>query len=134
MSINNYTFSGNIGKDAIVRHTPNGDPVASFSVAVQSGYGERKATSWLNCNLWGKRAESLAPYLLKGAKVFISGEFTLRTYTDKAGFEKVSPDVNVRELELSGKPQEAAQHDHQPQKQTPAGSSGFDDFEDSIPF
>ena len=64
---------GNVGKDAEVRFTGNGDAIASFSFALTSGYGDKQITTWLNCNLWGKRAETLAPMLLKGTKIGITG-------------------------------------------------------------
>ena len=100
--MNVFTFSGNLGRDADVRYTQNGDPIASFSVAVRSGYGKSDATTWINCNYWGKRGEAVAPYLKKGSQVVVSGEFTLRKWTDKEGQEHGSPDVNVRELTLVG--------------------------------
>lgn len=94
---------GNIGKDAEIRHTPNGDQVAQFSFALTSGYGDKQVTTWLNCNLWGKRADTLAPILLKGTKIGITGELTNRPYIDKAGVEKHSLEVRVSDITLLGK-------------------------------
>jgi single-strand DNA-binding protein len=75
--MNVFTFTGNLGKDCRT-NTVGGNSVCNFSVAVTEGYGDRKKTHWIDCALWGKQAESLAPYLLKGAKVAISGEAGLR--------------------------------------------------------
>lgn len=95
---------GNIGKDCEIRHTPNGDVVAQFSFALTSGYGDKQITTWLNCNVWGKRGETLAPMLLKGTKIGITGELTNRPYTAKDGAEKHSLEVRVSDVTLLGKP------------------------------
>lgn len=93
---------GNIGKDAEIRFTPKNEPVAQFSFALQSGYGDKQVTTWLNCNLWGKRAETLAPMLTKGTRIGITGELTNRPYTDKNGVEKYSLEVRVSDVTLLG--------------------------------
>jgi single-strand DNA-binding protein len=68
MALNVFTFTGNLGRDSEKRYTNNGDPILSFSVGVTSGYGDKKVTTWVNCNLWGKRAESLHEHLRKGSQ------------------------------------------------------------------
>ena len=100
--MNNLSATGGIGADAALRYTPGGDPVCSFSFALSSGFGDKKLTTWLNANLWGSRAETLAPMLLKGTKVGIVGELTNRPYKDKNGNEKFSLEVRVSDLTLLG--------------------------------
>jgi single-strand DNA-binding protein len=131
--MNVFTFSGNLGRDAEVRYTNNNDAVASFSVAVRSGYGKNEATTWINCNYWGKRGEAIAQYLKKGSQVVVSGEFTLRKWTDKQGQERESPDVNVRELTLIGsRPSEESASTES--KARTNEQPGFDDLDSDIPF
>lgn len=77
------TIAGNIGKDAEPRRTPNGDSVTSFNVAVEEKKGGDKRTLWFECSLWGRRGESLAPYLVKGGKVSVSGEMSIREHDGK---------------------------------------------------
>jgi len=101
--MNSLNASGGIGKDAELRYTPNQDAVCSFSLALSSGFGDKKVTTWLNCNVWGKRAETLAPMLLKGTTVGIVGELTNRPYKAKDGTEKFSLEVRVNDLTLYGK-------------------------------
>jgi single-strand DNA-binding protein len=93
---------GNVSRDAEVRYTPNGDAIASFSFALNSGYGDKQITTWLNCSIWGKRAETLAPMILKGSKIGITGELTNRPWKDKEGNEKYSLDVRVSDVTLLG--------------------------------
>lgn len=135
--MNNCTFTGNIGKEATVRYTPKNDAVAQFSLAVSSGYGEKEVTTWLNCSLWGKRAESLAPHLLRGTKIAVSGELTNRPYTDKQGAEKYSLELRINELTLlssKGDTKPQASDNNAPRAQESGAKDPFDDLESNIPF
>ncbi len=78
--MNVLCFTGRIGKDCETRHTAAGDAVS----------------------MWGKRGESVSPYLLKGTQIGVSGEFTNREYTDKDGNKRYSLDVRVNDLTLLG--------------------------------
>jgi len=133
--MNVYTFSGNLGKDAKLEATQGGTPIARFSVAVTSGYGDKKKTTWVSCGLFGKRAESLAPYLLKGQQVVVSGEASLNEW-EKDGQNHAQLSVNVNDVTLvGGKPQQAAQRQAEG-RAAPSGSAGenFQQFDDDIPF
>jgi single-strand DNA-binding protein len=133
--MNVLCMTGNVGNDGEVKYTQSGKAVLQFSVALNSGYGDKKVTSWIRCNLWGPRADTLAPHITKGSQVAVTGELTNREWTDKEGAKKYSLELNVNDITLLGgkhsgdKPQKPAPA---PAKQ-PAGS-GFDDFEDDIPF
>jgi len=122
---------GNVGKDAEIRHTAGGDAIAQFSFALTSGYGDKQVTTWLNCNLWGKRAETLAPMLLKGTRIGITGELTNRPYQDKSGNEKYSLELRVSDITLLGK-KDGESVSVQP-KTSKTNDNNFDDS-DSIPF
>jgi single-strand DNA-binding protein len=131
--MNNLTVAGQLGRDAEVRFLPNGDPVANFSVA--DSQGKDKDTIWWNCQLFGKRAESLAQYLTKGQSVTITGNVSQRKYTDKNGVEKISTDVRVNDIALQGGRREATQQPQQRQQAAKSSNSGgFEDMNDDIPF
>ncbi len=129
--MNNWNFTGNIGKDCETRHTPSGDAVVSFSVAVKSGYGDKAVTSWANCQMWGKRGEAVAQYLTKGQLVGVCGEVTLRPWKDKEGNERQSLDVRVNDLTLLGA-RSAEPRTEPAQSAKPAADPN--DFSDDIPF
>ena len=130
--MNSLTIAGQLGRDAEVRFLPNGDPVANFSVA--DSQGKDKDAIWWNCQLFGKRAESLAQYLTKGQSVTITGSVSQRKYTDKNGVEKVSTDVRVNDVALQGGRKEGAAP-QAPQASKPSNQSkGFEDMDDDIPF
>ncbi len=144
--MNNLTIAGRIGGDAEVRFTKSGDPVASFTVAVDSKVKGEKVTTWFRCNVWGKRAEALAPYLTKGTVVSVSGEVSARAYLPKNGGDpQASLEVRVSELSLlgGGKPKDAEDDNF---STTPARGRGRserapapvtsneDPFGDDVPF
>jgi len=94
------TIAGNVGKDAELRRTQNGDAVAGFTVAVDQGKdknGNKRDSVWFDCSLWGKRGEALAQYITKGMKVTVSGRPTCREYNGKAYMG-----VSVDQITLQG--------------------------------
>ena len=98
--MNNISIAGTLGKDAEVRYLPNGDGVCNFSVA--DSMGKDKGTIWWNCQLFGKRAESLSQYLTKGQAVTVSGNITEREWNDNEGNKRKSMDVRVQDVALQG--------------------------------
>lgn len=122
--LNNLTVAGRIGKDAVLRFTGEGKPVAGFNVACDVGYGDNKRTLWFSCSLWGKRAESLAEYLTKGTQVTVIGEMSTREHEGKTYLQ-----LRVNDIALQGGVNNPAGN-NQAQPAPPA-----DNFEDdSIPF
>ena len=135
--MNVYTFTGNLARDAKINFTEKGDSVGSFSVGVKSGYGDKAVTNWINCSLWGKRADSLAPYLMKGQGVAISGELSLRKYKSKDGTEGASMEVRVADVTLIGNKEDRALTTPQmASKSMSKADGGFDAFDEDniIPF
>lgn len=106
--MNKISATGRVVADAEVRYTPGGDAIASFRVASDVGYGERKTTNWFSCQIWGKRGEAIAQHLTKGQQVTVFGTLTLREWTNKDGAKAVSPDIRVDEIDLQGGRREAA--------------------------
>lgn len=126
MSLNVYTFTGNLGKDCRKSSTQGGAAVCGFTVAVKSGYGDKAQTLWVDCTLWGKKAEGGLPdYLVKGQQVAVSGELGMREHEGKTYLT-----CRVENIDLIGKPSS------QPQQGAgkPDPDPGFDQFDDDIPF
>lgn len=134
MALNVWTFVGNLGQDAETRVTPKGDSVVSFSVGVQSGFGDKATTTWARCSMFGKRGEAVSPYLLKGQQVAVSGELSTREWNDKNGQTRTSVEVRVSEIQLVGKrdgQQQAAPRQQAP-RQAPQQTNEYDDSD--VPF
>jgi len=133
--MNNLSATGGIGKDAELRYTPSGDAICSFSFALSSGFGDKKVTTWLNCNVWGSRAETLAPMLLKGTTVGIVGELTNRPYKAKDGTEKFSLEVRVSDLTLlKSKSDTSTSTSNNNASSTPKNAPVADYEEEALPF
>jgi single-strand DNA-binding protein len=142
--MNNWNFTGNIGKDAETRFIQSGEAVVQFSVGVKSGYGDKATTTWARCTMWGKRGESVAQYLTKGSLVGISGEVTLREFTNKEGNKQTTLEVRVNDLTLMGGRKDGGSspdnESHQSsalsrsRPQPASGGNAFDDLDSDIPF
>jgi len=117
------TIAGGIGKDAEVRRTQSGDAVTGFSVAVSD---RQKNTTWFDVSMWGKRGEALAPYLTKGGKVTVSGEFGTREYEGKTYLTVNANDVTPQGGKSGGG------GDYCDKK--PTGQGAPADLDDEIPF
>lgn len=118
--MNSWNFTGNLGQDCEVRALPDGTPITSFSVATKAGYGDKATTTWARCSMFGRRGESVAPYLLKGQLVGVVGEMTAREWQDKEGLTRTSIEVRVNDLSLLGSRDSGTQGgDYAPQQQRP---------------
>ena len=116
---NRVFISGNLGTDIKVTYTAGkGTPVGRFSVGVNEYNSQTKQneTMWVNVTLWGKSAESLSPYLVKGTKVIVTGKLSIKKYKANDGTEKYSTEVvadMVNGVELIGKNKQTNEFDKQ---------------------
>jgi single-strand DNA-binding protein len=132
-----------LGRDAELRVIKSsGDTVADLSLAFSYGRkGEdgKKPTQWVNGSMWGKRAESLAPYLLKGGLVMVTLEDVhIEEYTKQDGSTASKLVGRVLDVQLAGggEREEAPKPAPAVQKSSPAkkAPSSFDDMDSDIPF
>jgi single-strand DNA-binding protein len=127
-----------LGRDAELKVSPGGTSVANFSGAFNYGKkdenGERP-TQWVSFEIWGERAEKLAPLLLKGQQIWVSANrVRVREFTKRDGTVSATLEASVQELELvGGKPDAAAQPVAKPAPQQQRRMS-IDDIESDIPF
>lgn len=130
------TIAGNVGKDAELRRTGNGDAVLGFSLAVDNGKdksGNKRDSTWFDCSIWGKRAESLERHITKGTKLVLTGRPTCREHNGKAYLG-----ISVNDLTFMGGSTGSGQR--QDNYQAPqgdgygAGGRPPADLSDEIPF
>ena len=138
MSLNKITLSGNLGADAELRYTKGGNPVVSFSLAVNehtpNGDGTwGEYTNWPDCVMFGKRAEALAPWLRKGTKISLLGRIHTRSY-QKDGQSIKRWEVRVDDVELMQykREQQAPVQEEQPAPQVQAQTPDL--YDDDVPF
>lgn len=105
MSLITYGLA-KLGRDAELRYTAGSDPVAVCNLSLAFRYGRKGGdgkypTQWIEGSLWGKQAEALAPYLLKGSSVSVSIEDTHIEHFKKAdGTPSVKLSGRVLSIEL----------------------------------
>ena len=114
-------FIGRTTRDIEVSYTQNNKAVGRFSIAVDSGYGENKKTSFFNCVAWEKSAETLSKYAPKGTKLYLVCEAVQNQYTDKNGNKRDSVDFVVKHFEFLESKKES--QDNAPS--APVDSDGF---------
>ncbi len=120
-------ISGRLGRDVQLRRTQNNDAVLNFTVASDVGYGDKKSTVWVDCTVWGKRAEALEQYLHKGDPVTVIGEGNIRTW-EKDGKSGAAMTCRVSEIAMQGgKRQDAG-------NSSGDNAPGGDELDSEIPF
>ena len=123
--MNKFLAIGRLGKDPEVRTTAGGKAVANFSLATDSGYGEKKTTQWHRVVAWEKTAELAQKYLKKGSKIYLEGEVQYGKY-DKDGVTHYTTDIVARNIQFL---------DSKPDSEIPAVSPGASSPADGdIPF
>ena len=106
-SVNKVILVGNLGRDAELRYTPGGAAVATLNLATtevwndKSGQRQEK-TEWHRIVLWGKQAESLQEYLVKGKQIYVEGRLQTRQWDDKDGNKKYTTEVKADRITLLG--------------------------------
>ena len=106
-SVNKVILVGNLGRDAELRYTPGGAPVATLNMATtevwnDKGGQKQEKTEWHRVVLWGKTAESLNEYLTKGKQIYVEGRLQTRKWTDKDGHEKYTTEIRGDRVVLLG--------------------------------
>jgi single-strand DNA-binding protein len=148
-SVNKVILVGNLGRDAELRYTPGGAPVATLNIATTEVWNDKASgqkqekTEWHRVVLWGKSAESLSEYLTKGKQIYVEGRLQTRKWQDKDGNDKYSTEIRSdRIVLLSGggggaarqpRPAAAAVHAGGEQME-PMGEPVSELTDDDIPF
>ena len=103
---NRVILCGRLGKDAELRYTQGGSPVSTLNLATSESWtkdGERQQrTEWHRIVLWGKTAENLQDYLLKGKQILVEGSLHTRKWQDKDGNDKYTTEVKAFKIVLLG--------------------------------
>lgn len=136
--MNKWTGIGHLGAPAELRYTQKPTPVTSFRIACGERYRDadgnwQEHTEWVNCVLFGKRAEGLTPYLQKGTRVAVEGSMRTRSYTSqKDGQKRWITEIRVQDIILLSTPEGRQIRDEQevPPKGSTVDPSGDASGED----
>ena len=136
MSINRAIISGNLTRDAELRQTQSGTPVLGFSVAVservKNGDQWEDRPNFIECTMFGKRAESIAKYMTKGAKVCAEGKLRWSQW-EKDGQKRSKVEVVVDEIEFMSRSEPTYGYSA-PSYSAPSYDGSSSVYDEDIPF
>lgn len=106
MSINRVIVSGNLTRDPEVRTTASGNPVMGFGIAVNDRRKNSQTGEWedypnfIECTMFGARAQSVSRFLSKGSKVAIEGKLRWSQWETNEGQKRSKIEIIVDEIEF----------------------------------
>ncbi len=111
MSFHTVIIRGRAAKEPELKYTPEGKAVATVSVAVDDGYGDKKSTIWVRVTAWERLAEVLNNYVVKGQELLAEGKLQYdketggpRIFTRKDGTTGSSFELTAYSIDLGAKP------------------------------
>lgn len=121
-----HQFIGNLTRDARLNQTQNGTQVLGFAVAVNDRRTQQ--TTYIDCSVWGKLATVMEPWMKKGQKVFVQGDFGTDEYN---GNTKITCNVGIIEL-VGGRDRTSSETSYTEHDDPNANKNS--DMDDEIPF
>lgn len=138
MSINSVTISGNLTRDPVYKATSSGTGLLELSVAVnervrgEDGKWYDRA-NYIDCTIWGKRADALAKILAKGMKVVVNGALRQSSWKDKeTGKGRSKLTINVSDVDIMQSKGTQQSQDQQPEPEAGQPADLYSD--EGIPF
>lgn len=139
MSINHFTVSGNLTKDAEVRQTANGMTVLNFSVAVNERKKDQATGQWedvpnfFDCVMFGNYAKAVANRMVKGTKVCLDGRLHMRSW-ERDGQRRSKVELNVNDVEIMPRQQTQSQQSFGQQTYGQQTYEAHSLYDEEIPF
>lgn len=139
MSINVVCIAGNLTRDPEMKQTASGTQVLSFCVAVNDRRKNPQTGEWedvpnyVDCDVFGSRADALSRYLAKGSKVAVSGRLHYHSWTAKDGSKRSKLDVIANDVEFLSAGGKGRASGQQAQQQR-APMQADDAYDENIPF
>lgn len=147
-SFNKVILMGNLTRDVEMRSLPSGMNVGSFGLAVNDRYKDKDGNwvdkpNFVDCDIFGNRADAMARYLSKGSPVFIEGKLRFEQWQDRDGNNRSKLKVVVDNFEFvggrdggggSGGGGGGGGGSRTPRQQAPADNYGEPVSSDDIPF
>ena len=132
--INKVILMGRLTRDPEMRHTNSGTPVTTFSIAINSGYGENQRTDFVNCLAWNKTAEFVTKYFTKGKMIVIAdGRISTRSWETQDGKRAYATEVVAKEVSF-GETKSSQETATQRPMQDDDDFTPLDEEDDDLPF
>jgi single-strand DNA-binding protein len=135
--LNKATLIGRSGNDPTVRYGSDGSSVASVSLATSERWndkqsGEKKeATEWHRLVFFGKLAEIVSQYVVKGSLIYVEGAIHTKKWTDKSGIDKYTTEIVCSTMKMLG---EKGSHSESVDKVVAGDGSREPSDNDDVPF
>ena len=138
-SLNKMMAIGNLGRDPEVRAMPNGDKVASVSIAVTERFKDRngqqkEVTEWMNLVLYKRQAEICEQYLRKGSSIYVEGKLKTSSWDDQNGQKRYKTEIVVSNFQMLSNKGGSSETQAQQKSQGDFGSIPPAPQEDHLPF
>jgi single-strand DNA-binding protein len=106
-NFNKILLIGNLTRDPQLSYTPNQTPVVDFGLATNRKWtgqdgSQREETCFVDCRMFGKRAEVINKYCKKGNPLFIEGRLTFDSWEAQDGSKRSKHRVTVMNFEFLG--------------------------------
>jgi single-strand DNA-binding protein len=132
--MNNWVGVGRATKDVETRYSQGDNPMAvsKVTMAIDSGYGDKKKTNFVPIVAFGKTAEAMEKYLVKGKLFAVQGEYTTGSYKNKEGVTVYTTQITANKVQIL---EWGDKQDTQEGAQDPGVPEGFSALDsDEIPF
>jgi single-strand DNA-binding protein len=105
---NKVQLIGHVGQEPEIKSLDGGKKLANLTIATNEVYYKENGdkvenTEWHRITAWGKTAEIIEKYVIKGKEIAIEGKLTHRSYDDKDGNKRYVTEVVANEVLLIGK-------------------------------
>lgn len=130
MSINVTILDGNVTRDAELRKTQSGTKVLTFGFANNRRRGDQERTTFIDCTIFGERAEKLAPHIQKGTGLVLQGTLTWSQW-ERDGKKRSKHELIVDQLSFMHARKSEDEGEAAPE---PAPVIADDLYDDDIPF
>jgi single-strand DNA-binding protein len=106
-TVNKVILIGRLGADPDMKYTPDGSPVANFSMATdepekQADGSWKERPEWHRVVAFGKTAELCGQYLTKGKQCYVEGKIRTRSWEDGQGVKRYTTEIVAREVKFLG--------------------------------
>ena len=98
--MNNWIGIGNLVKEVDLKYLPSGKAVTKFTIAINSGFGDKQKVDYINIVCFDKLAENCANYLDKGKKCAIQGRISTGSYTTQSGEKRYTTEIVADRVEF----------------------------------
>lgn len=150
--INKVILVGNLGADPEVRYMPNGNAVATISVATTDSWKDKQTgekqerTEWHRVVCFNRLGEIVSEYVRKGSKLYVEGSLRTRKWQDQQGQDRYTTEIVASEIQMldnktTGYQDTSPAPSHQNRTNQPPSQSSyqspqdaFQELDDDIPF